>query len=257
MTIWAIADLHLAISVPKKTMEVFGPNWKNYQERIEENWRDLVKEDDLVLLPGDICWAKHLDEALVDLQWIHSLPGTKVMIRGNHDYWWGSYGKLQKALPPSLHAIHHNAFQWGEVSIGGSRLWDTIEYSFDRYIQWNPTSPWKDSSPPQEPRDLEEKKKQDERLFQRELNRLELSLKAMDPNASTRLVMTHYPPIGADLAPSRVSKLLHAYNVQICCFGHLHQLKKDNPPLFGEADGIHYHFVAGDHLAFVPFKVLP
>ena len=128
MTIWALADLHLSFGVPDKEMDVFGPKWKNHPEKIRANWEKLVKPDDLVLLPGDISWGMHPEEALPDLNWIDSLPGTKVMIRGNHDYWWTSISKVEKVLPKSIHVIQNNIYRWKDVIICGARLWDTEEY---------------------------------------------------------------------------------------------------------------------------------
>jgi uncharacterized protein len=127
MSIWAIADLHLSFGVPNKGMELFGEHWRDHPQRIEAAWRARVRAEDLVLIAGDISWAMRPEEVMKDLEWIASLPGTKVMIRGNHDYWWPSMKKLVAMLPPTLHAIHNSAWKWGEVAVGGSRLWDTHE----------------------------------------------------------------------------------------------------------------------------------
>ena len=111
-------------------MEDFGQSWSHYIERIRENWKKLVKENDLVLIAGDITWALRIDEAKIDLEWLSELPGTKVMIRGNHDYWWRTLTQVKSILPPKMHAIHNDALNLEDVSIGGSRLWDTIEFNF-------------------------------------------------------------------------------------------------------------------------------
>lgn len=155
MTVWVLSDPHLAFGVPEKTMEAFGPSWKDYANKIEQHWRETIGPDDLVLLPGDISWAMQLDEALVDLKWIDALPGTKVIIRGNHDYWWSSSAKLSKVMPPSIHFINNNVFNWKGITIGGSRLWDTPEYSFNQFIEFqeNPRARIKT------PEDLAKKKK--------------------------------------------------------------------------------------------------
>src|SRR5690349_2894023 len=140
MSVWALSDPHLAFGVPSKTMEAFGPAWEHYAEKIALHWKENVKPDDLVLIPGDISWAMHLDDALVDLHWLDALPGSKVILRGNHDHWWGSFSRLLKALPSSICAIQNNVFTWQtaqgtRISIGGSRLWDTPEYSFETFIE--------------------------------------------------------------------------------------------------------------------------
>ncbi|MEZ5315129.1 MAG: metallophosphoesterase [Chlamydiales bacterium] len=244
MTIWAIADLHLSFGVPKKTMEVFGEDWVNHTEKLKSNWVDLVKPDDLVLIAGDISWATSLAEAKVDLDWIDALKGTKVMIKGNHDSWWSSLSKVQSILPPSIHLIQNNVFDWAEYSIGGARLWDTEEYRFDSYINFreNPVLLSK------------EKKINQEKIFERELVRLELSLKALNPRALKRLVMTHYPPISTELLPSRSTALLEKYHVDVCVFGHLHSLKRELP-LFGLYNGIEYHLTSSDYLSYKPLLI--
>lgn len=245
MAIWAIGDLHLAFGAPEKTMEVFGPAWKDYANRIQKNWRELVQGDDLVLIPGDISWAKTLEDALVDLKWIDALPGTKVIMKGNHDYWWPSNKKLKETLPPSIHFIHNNVFNWNGVTIGGSRLWDTEEYSFNDYIEFqeNPLAKEKVID-----RELEQK------IFSRELERLRMSLNELDDKASFRIAMTHYPPISADLQDSEASKILEAYGINVCVFGHLHNIKR-GIPLFGKKNQIHYLFTSADYLDFKPLLI--
>lgn len=245
MAVWAIADLHLAFGVPEKSMDIFGPEWVNYAEKIKSHWVAAVAEDDLVLIPGDICWAKRLEEARVDLEWIDALPGSKILIKGNHDYWWGSLSKVNQILPKSIQAIQNNAISFGPFSIGGARLWDTEEYAFDAYIEMRQT-----------PASTKQKEVPDqEKIFKRELERLELSLKALDQKATSRIVMTHYPPISADLQPSQASALLEKYHVDICVFGHLHSLKKGSQ-LFGEKNGVRYWLTACDWLDFKPLRII-
>ena len=247
MSIWAIADLHLSFGTPGKEMDIFGGDWKGHAEKIAADWREKVKNDDLVLIPGDISWAKDLEGAAADLNWIAALPGTKVMIRGNHDYWWDSISKLRKALPPSMHAIANDAFHWGDVSIAGTRLWDTSEFTFKDYIDFKemPTTKAKtEKSTPEE----------DEKIFKREVMRLEMSLKLLNPQAKKKIVMTHYPPISADLQDSCVSKLLEQAHVDACVFGHLHSVKPGSS-LFGTKNGVDYHFVACDWLGFKMKKI--
>ena len=248
MAIFAIGDLHLAFSVPEKSMEFFGERWEKYTERIEKGWRAHVAAEDLVLIPGDISWAKNLEQASQDLKWIDALPGTKLLLRGNHDYWWSSISQVKKILPPSMHLLQNNAFDWGDVSIGGSRLWDTDEFSFDGYIDFIESPRIKMVNQPQ---DLEEQ----ERIFVRELRRLEISLKALRRYAAVKIVMTHYPPIGPlPFQSSRVSQLLEKYGVQLCVFGHLHNVKKECA-LFGLFNTIQYILVAADYIDFCPIRI--
>src|SRR5690348_10918520 len=129
MTIWVLSDPHLSFGVPSKDMATFGPTWERYAEKIQMHWKEKISPRDLVLIPGDISWAMKLTEALPDLQWIDALPGKKVILRGNHDHWWGSLAKLSQAMPPSISVIQNNAITWEtnnktRVAIGGSRLWD-------------------------------------------------------------------------------------------------------------------------------------
>lgn len=244
MKVWAIADLHLSFGAPEKNMDVFGPEWVNYAEKLKIHWEERVEKADLVLIPGDISWAMTLEKALIDLEWIDHLPGTKVLIKGNHDYWWSSLSKVKKALPPTIHVIQNNAIQWNGISIGGARLWDSDEYNFDPFIEYRELA----VSPSQEPKPDQQK------IFQRELQRLEFSLKELDQKAQSRIVMTHYPPISADLHTSKASALLEKYRVDICVFGHLHSVKKE-AKLFGKARGISYFLTSCDYLNFSPLEI--
>lgn len=250
MKIWALADLHLAISTPEKNMEAFGNPWNNYMERIKTNWEKQIREEDLILIPGDICWATKLSEAHADLHWIDALPGTKVILKGNHDYWWPSAKKLREALPPSIHFIYNNVFNWHGVSIGGARLWDTPEYRFDEIIT-EVKNPFKQAKTEQE---KEREEALSPKLFERELNRLKISLSQLDKSARLRIAMTHYPPIGIELRDSRASKIFETYNVNISIFGHLHNIKKDLS-LFGEKNGVLYLLTSADYLTFDPIML--
>lgn len=243
MNIWAIADLHLSFSRPDKDMAVFGPLWEGYAQKIEKQWREHIADEDLVLIAGDISWAMKTEEAITDLEWIDHLPGTKVIIRGNHDYWWSSLNKVKSILPPSIHALQHSPFNWQGVSISGTRLWDSDEYGFSSVIEFK-----------ENPR---EKKieHENQKIFEREIGRLELAAQTLDPSAKVKIMMTHYPPIGLDLEPSRASQVLEKYGVNICLFGHLHSIDP-TLSLFGEARGINYLLTSADYLNFTPVKVL-
>lgn len=248
MTIWALADLHLSFGVPDKAMDIFGNQWKDHPEKIRAHWLQLISKDDLVLLPGDISWALEPQDAVPDLQWIDNLPGTKVMIRGNHDYWWGSLSKVKSILPPSIHLVQNNVFRWGSVAICGARLWDTPEYSFGAFIPMVENPRANKLIAVEEPAAIE-------KIFLRELGRLELSLKALPKDHGiTKIAMTHYPPIGADLRPSRASAMLEQYGVNTCVFGHLHNVPPGTLP-FGTKNGISYHLTACDYLEFIPLKI--
>lgn len=244
--VWAIADLHLAISTPGKEMDYFGGAWIDYVPKIEARWRETVSPDDLVLVPGDISWAMKLHDAVIDLEWIDKLPGTKLLSKGNHDLWWSSISRLREVLPPSLHVLQNDIFNWHDVSIGGTRLWDTPEYNYSAFVNFkeNPRAKVKHDDP-----------EENEKIFTKELVRLETSLKQFSPKAKTRIAMVHYPPIGSDLAPSRTSEILEKYKVDTCVFGHVHEIPPGTVPL-GKARGVAYHLTAADYLDFRPLRIV-
>lgn len=225
--VFAIGDLHLSLSVENKAMDVFGPGWANHVDRLKEGWQDTVGEGDLVLVPGDISWGLRLEEALADLEFIHELRGTKVLLRGNHDYWWTGYSKVQSVLPPSILAVQNNALVWHDLVIGGTRGWNT------------PLSP-----------DFSESK--DRKIFEREKQRLGLSLGAMDAREGRlKLIMLHYPPFSERGEPTDFARLLEGHGVDHCVYGHLH-----GRSCLGGFEGSHagtaYHLASADHLRFVP-----
>ncbi len=248
MPIWAIADLHLSFGVPDKAMDVFGKQWVNYVEKIEKAWRELVSEEDLVLIPGDISWAMHIEDARPDLEWIGQLPGTKVMIKGNHDYWWGSLSKIKTILPPSCHVIQNNSYNWGEASIAGARLWDVPGLDFSSVINYQKNDRVKNLT-------AHDNSEEKEKIYLRELGRLEASLKTMDPKAKLKIAMTHYPPIGLDGQATAASDLMEKYKVNVCVFGHLHNVKQ-GMQLFGEFRDVKYFLTACDSLdQFKPIRI--
>ncbi len=227
-------------------MEFFSGPWENYVEKIERGWKEVIKEEDLVLIAGDISWASKLEDALVDLHWIDKLPGRKLMIKGNHDYWWGSKGKIEKSLPSSIQVIQNDSWEETGLGVAGTRLWDTQEYHFDDIVEiaHNPRASRKQKDTAQ-----------DEKIFARELLRLEASLESLSSSVKKKIVMTHYPPIGADLKASKTSSLLEKHKVDICIFGHLHNVKKGKG-LFGEKRGVQYLLTSCDFLSFKPYLLL-
>lgn len=225
--IFAIGDLHLSLSVENKAMDVFGPGWANHVARLKEGWQDTVGEEDLVLVPGDISWGLRLEEALADLEFIHGLKGTKVLLRGNHDYWWTGYSKVKSILPPSVKAVQNDALLWNGVIVGGTRGWNT------------PLSP-----------DFSESK--DRKIFEREKLRLGLSLRAMDDMAGRlRVVMLHYPPFNEKGEPTDFADLIRGHGVDHVVYGHLHG-RSCLGSFEGDHEGTTYHLVSADHLQFVP-----
>ena len=227
MRVFAIADPHLS-RANAKPMNVFGPAWKEHPEAFFERWRDVVKPEDLVLVPGDISWAMHLSDALLDLEDIAALPGEKVLLRGNHDYWWSSVSQLRAALPPSLHALQNDAFRRGDVTVAGTRGWlcpGAFEF-----------------------------REHDRKIYERELARLQLSLSSAAKLGGERLVvMLHYPPTNARLEPSGFTELLLAAQPDAVVFGHIHSEETVPLPDLGKTE---VHFVAADALRFTPKLIL-
>jgi len=246
-TLFAIADLHLSFARPKP-MDVFGDAWSHHVEHLESAWSEAVGPDDVVLVAGDISWAMRLPQALPDLEFIDRLPGTKVLIRGNHDYWWESISKL-RALPlESLRFLQYDVVRIGDLAIAGTRLWDLPE------VVWQQErSPMPDGVR----RGHRSSAAEDRKIADRELNRLRLSLSRLPDDAVHRVAMLHYPPISDDGRGSRASRLLAEHDVQLCAYGHLHSLGR--MPRTGTdcvLDGTRYVLVAGDHLAFQPMPLL-
>ncbi|MDO5047711.1 MAG: metallophosphoesterase [Anaerococcus sp.] len=223
--IYAIGDLHLDYT-EEKSMEVFGDGWKNYQQRIFQNWDKLVDDGDTVLIPGDISWAMDLSKARVDLARIDRLKGKKILMRGNHDYWWASLKKLGDLKLGSLEFLQNNSLEAEGYSICGSRGWIS-----------------KDS------KDFDD---HDLKIFNRELMRLENSLKASKNNK--RIALIHYPPLNADGSLNEFFYLCKDYGVSDIIYGHLHgighKLIKE-----GEIKGVKLSCVAGDYIDFKPVRI--
>ena len=216
--LYAISDLHLSGARPKP-MDIFGPGWENHVARVEENWRKIVRPEDIVLIAGDISWAMRLPEAMVDLKWLGALPGQKVMIKGNHDFWWQTIGKLRKALAPGMYCIQHDAVRLGDFAFGGTRLWDFpgINWPPDPGMTSQEPTPGTPQVRPGTTQNLDP-----EKIRARELDRLRMSLSSLPHDARWRVLMTHYPPIGDNALPTLITDIIDEVNVDLCVFGPLH-----------------------------------
>jgi len=211
-------------------MDVFGGEWENHIEKIREGWNRVVDDGDLVIVAGDISWAMHLDEALSDLNLLDALKGTKLLLRGNHDYWWSSISKVRAVLPPSILALQNDSFTWQETVICGTRGWICPgEEGFT------------DNG--------------DEKVYLREVQRLQLSLDHAVKSGCKRIIAAmHYPPYNRNNQESDFTKLLEEYNVEICVFGHIHDQGRDY--IFqGLKNGVQYCFVAADGINFTPVRL--
>jgi predicted phosphohydrolase len=251
MRLWALSDPHLTLSTPQKAMHVFGEVWRDHEKRIEAAWRERVAPDDVVAVPGDISWASRLSDALTDLEFLHRLPGTKILLPGNHERWWDSITRVRQALPPSCRAIHGDHVEAGAWLFFGTRLWESREVDCDHLIRWNRLS---DKRPDTR---TESDIAANEKIWEREVARLERCVAALPARPWLRRVcMTHYPPLGPDLAPTRASAIVEASGAGICVFGHLHSLKPEFSPdrsgAFGTARGVQWTLASADHVGMVP-----
>jgi len=232
MKIWAISDLHLSFACDKP-MDIFGGAWPNHTEKIEQNWEKLISQDDYVLLGGDISWGMTLEEAKADLDWIDKLPGKKVMIKGNHEYWWKSISAVRAILPQSIKAIQNDCIRIADnVLVCGTRGWTVPEHG----------------------KKLE---KDDKKLYNRETERLKLSLAAMEKERKaddTVICMIHYPPYNMKKEDSDFTKLLEEHNVDKVIFGHLHG-KIVNMEKVLVRNNISYYFTATDHIDNTPVLI--
>ena len=224
MAVFTIADLHLPLGIDKP-MNKFGSLWDNYVERIESNWTATVRNEDTVVLPGDFSWATYLEQATVDFKFLERLPGKKILLKGNHDYWWTTMAKLtdftEKNGFKSISFLHNGSYTADGISVCGTRGW--------LYPSWTAFS------------------EADEKYFSREVGRLELSLKAAE--TENRVVFTHYPPMSRQGEGNAFTETMKKYGVKKCYYGHLHGASHANriPEL---VDGIEYHLVSSDYLRF-------
>ena len=227
MSLFAIGDFHLSGEPPAKPMEVFSPNWENHFEKIRRNWLTKITETDTVIICGDTSWAMSLEAAMQDLNRIAALPGQKIILRGNHDYWWSSVSQLRACLPENMHAVQNDAFDAGECVFCGTRGW-TIP------LGQNATA-------------------QDEKLYRREALRLEMSLKdaARIANGRPIFAMMHYPPLLPETARqgTEFTRLLSEYGVKRCVYGHLHGQSVQRG-FSGSYRGVRYDLVSCDALGF-------
>ncbi len=210
-------------------MTVFGPAWSGHPEVFFERWREVVGEDDLVIIPGDISWAMRLEDALPDLEAIAALPGRKVILRGNHDYWWPSISKLRRALPPGMYALQNDAVVIEGVAVAGTRGWITpFERDFTEH---------------------------DEKIYRREAERLRLSLAGAARKPHDRLVIAmHYPPFGPGGEPTLFTDLIEEARPDAVVFGHLHTADPEKLPR--DWKGIPLYLVAADVVGFRPQLIL-
>lgn len=234
MSIWAIADIHASrldpeTGQPEKPMDIFGPGWERHVDRLEEAWQDRVRMEDTIIIAGDIDWALRLEDAIETLARIASWPGRKILLRGNHDYWWSSKttSKVRRSLPAGIDLLYNNALHAEGFNICGAK-----GSPVPGGIDWS---------------------EQDAKLLNREVQRLDLSLQARDP-ALPSIVALHYPPFHPGRPESPYREAIEQAGAGACVYGHLHGVAGGSGPA-GCFDGVEYYLVAADAVDFSPVLI--
>ena len=228
MAVYTIADLHLSLD-GKKPMDVF-PGWNHYVSRLTKNWNALVTPQDTVVIAGDISWAMKLEDADLDFAYLNRLPGKKLLLKGNHDYWWSTRKKIEAYLTnrgfSTLSIVHNSAVPVGEIAVCGTRGW-----------LYNAETP------------------EDQKIVNREVGRLTTSLKEAESLGLRPVVFLHYPPLYDDQRCEEILNVLKEWNIRDCYFGHIHGSQAAKRAVVGEYSGIKMHLISCDTVQFTPVLV--
>lgn len=228
MALYAIGDLHLCLGAPKP-MDIFGGAWIGYMDKLKEGM-SVIQPGDTTILLGDLSWSLDLQNARADFAWINDIPGRKIILKGNHDYWWSTAAKFTTFCRENgfenLHLLNNNCYDYDGYAICGTRGWFFEE---------------------------ERSGQHDEKVFKRELIRLEISLKAA--GAMPKMVFLHYPPRYKGYECTEILQLLETYEVRRCFYGHLHGASH-KLAMEGQWDGIDFKLTASDYLGFKPYRVI-
>ncbi len=234
MSVFVISDLHLSFGVDKP-MDVFGARWQNFETRLEENWREKIREEDTVVLPGDFSWGMTLAEAKPDFDFLERLPGKKLLMKGNHEYYWNTLSKLtafcEECGYQTIRFLHNNAYEAEDLLLCGSRGW-TCDIDL---------------------------KEADRKILNREISRFEASLSAAeklrrDENDTREIVVFSHYPLSAYSCRHPALDLLVAHGVRRVFYGHLHMANPETLPP-AEEDGVTFTLVSADHLNFDPLQI--
>ncbi len=229
MALYAIGDLHLCLGVPKP-MDIFGGAWVGYMNKLKEGL-SVIKEEDTLVLMGDLSWALDLEEAKADFSWLSEIPGRKIILKGNHDYWWSTIKKFDGFCAQNgfgnFHILHNNHFVYDGIAICGTRGWFFEEDRSGAH---------------------------DEKVFRRELLRLEASLQSA--GELPKMVFLHYPPRYKGYECPEILELLKKYEVRNCFYGHLHGASH-GLAMEGVWDGVSFKLLSADKLNFAPCRILP
>jgi predicted phosphohydrolase len=227
MALYAIGDLHLALG-GDKPMNVFGEQWENHTEKLRQGFSKL-HDDDVCVLCGDLSWAMSIEEALEDFLFIDSLPGRKIIIKGNHDYWWSTASKAKKFFAAhgitTIDILNNNSFVYGDRALCGTRGWFYEEETGDGH---------------------------DRKIMLREVGRLKTSLESAGERE--KLVFLHYPPLFLRYRCEEILALLREHEVRLCCYGHIHG-KGCRMSFNGRQGQTEFRLVSADHLGFEPMRI--
>lgn len=228
MAVFAIADLHLSLGTDKP-MDVFK-GWSNYTERIKKNWTREVSNEDTVVVSGDISWAMKLRETDADFSFIDELPGKKIFIKGNHDYWWDTKSKMDRYISEkgwsTISILHNNAFSADGISICGSRGWF-----------------------------YDAESDEDKKVLMREVGRIDTSIRLARETGLEPVVFLHYPPLHVNAECGEILEVLIKNDIKRCFYGHIHG-KSSKKAFEGERYGIKFKLISADYLKFNPIKVV-
>lgn len=228
MSLFAIADLHLSLG-EDKPMDVFS-GWDDYVNRLESNWKKLVTDNDTVVIAGDISWAMKLEETYEDFKFINDLPGKKIFLKGNHDYWWGTKSKIDSFLSEkelnNIAVLFNNTYTCDSFAICGTRGWF-----------------------------LENDTEQDIKVLNREVGRLAMSIEAAIKTDKEPIVFLHYPPYYNGIECKEIIDVLLKYNIKKCYYGHIHGRSNFRFAFEGEYKGIDFRLISCDKVGFMPVLV--
>lgn len=231
MSLFVIADLHLSLGTDKP-MDVFQ-GWSNYTERLKENWNRVVKPEDTVVVAGDISWAMKLEDTYNDMEFIHSLPGKKILLKGNHDYWWSTKTKIENYLTANgfndIFLLFNNSYEAEDKIICGTRGW-----------LYNSISD------------------EDMKIVNREVGRLRLSLSDAEISGNTqaeKIVFLHYPPVYDNMECKEILAEMSENGIKRCYFGHIHGKQAAKKAPIGEYKGIKMHLISCDYVDFTPVRI--
>lgn len=236
MSIFVIADLHLDTVTNQKSMEIFGNRWQGYIEKIQKNWYRVVSDSDTVIIPGDISWALTMEDSLADLKWIDALPGRKIIMKGNHDFWWSTVSKMKRFFCEncinSIDILYNDAIEIENYIAAGSRGWFV-----DKTVQ------------PQKSVNADYAK-----IVNREVIRLRMSLdkakKLSEATGKEIITFFHFPPVWSDFECTEILDILKEYNISRCYFGHIHGCYSQSSVF--KWQNIEFRMISADFLDFLP-----